>query len=153
MKRAYILLAAVALLAALPLAGCSRASKGSAGGGAAQPATTIMVAQQINPAVVPQFKVGEEVRNKDSGVVIGTIESVTASPTVQAVPTAAGNLKSAASPIYVDVRLKIAGDAAFTDKGILFGGTYVYANEIDRFLTRSVQFDGLVVIVQPGASK
>ncbi len=153
MKRAPFLFAVVALCAVVVLAGCSKGTKSSGLAGGSQHVTTIMVAQQVNPDVVGSFKVGDQLRHKDSGAVIGTIESVTTSPTVQAVPTAGGDLKASASPVIVDVRMKIAGDANVTDKGVSFSGTYLYANEIDRFLTKNVQFDGLVVSITPGGSQ
>ena len=146
-----IALVIVTLLAAstvmLGATGCSRVS-GVVSAQPTQPITVTIVAQRVNDPVPSQFHVGDPVKLKDSGALVGKIVSVSTSRTVEEVPTAIGTLRAANSPVTYDVTVQVAGNGVVDDNGTRVNGAGLWANDVPKFVTPYVMFSGLIAKVE-----
>jgi hypothetical protein len=137
MKRSLVVLA---LSLAVATAGCT--------GGTAvtqqQPVRVTLLIRQVRPPVEESFIVGQTVRIKDSGAVLGEITDVLVEPNLMAVPDSSGTLKEARSPVFKDVTITIEGSAEVSDAGFRFGGTNAYVNNDIEYLTPLIMFKGVI---------
>lgn len=135
-------LALVCLLSALLLVGCGGELPTTSK--QATPVKVTMLVMRVQPEVADSFKVGQEVRSKTTGALIGTITSVDATLAVLPLGDSEGNLHAARSPIQRDVVLTLEGEAVVSDTGFVFDGSTQYINEELVFLTPYTQFLGFI---------
>jgi hypothetical protein len=140
-----MLVVALALVLAVTVTGCSN-------GTVAEPVEPVVVELLVRGALPPvdeAFVVGQAVRVKDSGAVIGTITDVAVEPALMAVPDATGSLQAARSPVFLDIWLTIEGEASVSDAGYRFDGTNVYVNSDIEYLTPVTFFSGTIMSMKP----
>lgn len=146
MKALKILLATALLLTAPMLAGCNDTPAAEQPGG--RKVYVTMVAEKVLPGIGDGVKVGDQLRVKNTGTVVGEIVAVDVSPHMQAVPTAEGTLKADAAPTLVDVWLTIEGTAVVSESGYSFSGEYLYINSMQRYLTPTVSLEGIITSLE-----
>ena len=98
--------------------------------------------------VVDSFEVGQEVRVKDSGTLVGTITAVDVVASRTSAPTSEGELLAAESPVFSDVTLTVEGEAVVSDNGYQFAGRYLYINEEIQYLTPMITFKGIIASME-----
>ncbi len=143
MKR---VLAALLTLVALTVTGCS-------GPEAATSVTTqdvelVIFIRAAQPEIADSFEVGQQVRAKDTGVVLGEITDVIAEGSLAATPDSEGELHASRSPVLSDIRITVRGQAVVDESGYRFGGQYIYVNNDIKYLTPFVQFSGIITRMQ-----
>jgi hypothetical protein len=118
------------VVAGLQLTGCTRlglhGSKGSSGAKTNVQLTFLVPA--ADPGLVNGFRVGDQVRIKDTGSVLGKITAVDASPTLIPTPTSDGRVVASAVPDQVDIRVTVAGSPTLAQDGYRFDGDPVWVN-------------------------
>ncbi len=118
-------LVVVAIVAGLQLTGCGRL-RGKAG--ATGPKTTVdltfIVASQ-DPALVKAFRIGDPVRIKDSGSLLGKITAVESTPTLMPTATSDGRLVASAVPDQVDIRVSV-GEPVWVNSDFKLVSTLTY---------------------------
>lgn len=143
MKR---LLAALLILAALAAVGCS-------GPEAVTSAETrdvelVIFIRAAQPEIADSFELGQQVRAKDTGTVLGEITDVTVEGSLAATPDSEGELHASRSPVLSDIRITVRGQAVVDESGYRFGSQYMYVNNDIRYLTPFVQFAGIITRMQ-----
>jgi len=130
----------IVVCAVLVVAGCGpRASTGTP-----EPMELQLLVRGATPPTEQSFRVGDTVRIRESGTVLGTITGVDVEQSRIAVPDSAGVLRETRSPITVDINVTIKGQAVATEQGYLFEDEIVYVNNDTRYLTPLVQFSGII---------
>lgn len=148
---ALLLLGALVSLS-MVLAGCGGETGGGTGTGTAagaQPVTVTLMYRGALNEITDSFKVGDQLRVKDTGTVVGTIADVRVEPSKTAAPTSEGDLKEARSPIFSDVWLTVDGQAVLSEKGAQFAGQFLYVNDEIVYLTPYVSFKGFITSIEP----
>ncbi len=148
MKRFLIAVTfAAAVFALVSLAGCS--SGESTGGGTDTAATEkvelVLFVREAQPEVADSFEVGQPLRVKDTGTLLGEITDVRSEGSRTAVPDAQGELHEQPSPVEVDIWLTVEGEAVVSDAGFKFGNEFVYVNNDVKYLTPFTQFGGIIL--------
>jgi hypothetical protein len=140
---------AVVLLAGAQLVGCTRL-KAATGGSPGTPATVTMqvVVRGATPGIATQIHAGDVLRVKDTGSDVGTVQSVSTTPTLQAVPTAQGTLVASPVPNQEDIMLTIKGNAKAVNAGYTFDGESILVNQDVKFVTPLVTFTGSVLSIE-----
>lgn len=146
-------LVTVLVAVSLSLVACGGGGSSSDGGGGTAPETkqvtvTLMYRGALNE-ITESFKVGDELKVKDTGTLVGTITDVRVEPSKTAAPTSEGDLKEARSPIFSDVWLTVEGEAVISDAGAQFSGRYLYVNDEIVYLTPYVTFKGFITSIEP----
>jgi len=134
-------LLSLAILAVLT--GCSSGLPNGTSG-TVQPVEVTILMTNVNPDVAESFEPGQEVRVKESGAVIGSIESVDSTLSAVALGDSAGRMHEARSPISRDVRLTLSGEAEVSEAAFEFSGVPQYINSPTDFLTSRTQFLGII---------
>lgn len=135
------------LLAVVPLAGCRRAAIGGSSA-APEDVEVVAVVRSEVPGLLRQFHAGDTVKSKESGSLIGTIASVSSTPTLVAVPTAEGRLVEAPSPNQNDITVRIKGRAVMTPTGYTFDGFHLYVTDAVKLMSPYVLFDASVLSIR-----
>lgn len=130
----------IVVCAVLVVAGCGP----QASTGAAEPIELQLLVRGATPPTEQAFRVGDTVRIRESGTVLGTITGVDVEQSRIAVPDSDGVLRETRSPITVDINVTITGQAVATEQGYLFEDEIVYVNNDTRYLTPLVQFSGII---------
>jgi len=125
------------------LTGCSSGLPNGTSG-TVQPVEVTILMTNVNPDVAGSFEPGQQVRAKESGAVIGSIESVDTTLSAVALGDSEGRMHEARSPISRDVRLTLSGEAEVSDAGFEFSGVPQYINSPTDFLTSRTQFLGII---------
>lgn len=151
MRKTSTFVLAVVLGAALLLAGCGKSAKDAGGTAAGRDMRVVIVSIPDVPEAAYAFKTGEVVRVKDTGVTIGTIDSIEITPTMEAVAQPDGHLVVSPSPFTKEVRLVLSGRAEQRNGAYFFTGGQLWVTPEDEFITQTVQFKGAVVSIEPKA--
>jgi hypothetical protein len=148
-KKRILGLAAVTalLLCAVPVAGCHSVGVG-AGSGERRAVEVVVVFHGAPLEVVKQFRVGDTLKVKDTGSVIGQISAVTTTDTIQPTPDASGLLVAAVVPGQIDVLLTVKATPTVTPDSYRFSGERVYVNQDIKFVTPLVSFTGTVLSIR-----
>lgn len=123
-------LVAIVLVAGLQLTGCTRLGLRGAKG-ASGPKTDVQLTFLVpasDPGLVKSFRIGDPVRMKDTGNLLGKITAVEASPTLLPTPTSDGRVVASAVPDQVDIRVTVAGSPTLAQDGYRFDGEPVWVN-------------------------
>ncbi|MBN2848987.1 MAG: DUF4330 domain-containing protein [Coriobacteriia bacterium] len=139
-------LAALLVLVALTAAGCSRQEAVTSE--ETQDVELVILIRAAQPEIADSFEVGQQVRVKDTGTVLGEITEVTVEGSLAATPDAEGELHASRSPVLSDIRLTVRGEAVVSESGYRFGSQYVYVNNDIKYLTPFVQFSGILTRMQ-----
>ncbi len=135
----------VATLAAAALTGCG----GSTGGGHATPVRVVLLRQLLPKDSVGTLKTGQVVRLKNSGAVVGVIESIEVTPTPIVVTTSKGTQITGPSPLDVDVRITVKGAGTPEGTGFSFSGVAVKPGTGDMFFTPYMVLSATILSVEP----
>lgn len=130
-RRAIALtLAAVLIVAGVQLAGCTRLGlrRGAGNSGAKTNVELTFLVAAADPGLVKAFRIGDPVRIKDTGSLLGKITAVESTPTRMPTPTADGKLVAADVPNQVDIRVTVAGSPTIALDGYRFDGEPVWVN-------------------------
>lgn len=125
----------------LVVSGCGR----SGVSGTVQPVEIHLLAAGLTPPTEESFAVGDIVRMKASGTVLGTVTDVAIEQSPATVADSEGLLHESRSPLLVDVTLTIEGEAVMSEKGYLFSGEMVRVNDNVTYVTPLVLFEGRIV--------
>lgn len=137
------------LLMVVGVTGCADSDAGSGEGASTEPVVVRMFIRGALNQVVESFEAGQEVRVKDTGVLVGTITDVEVVPSKTSVPTSEGELREADSPVFSDVTLTLDAEAVVSEKGYQFNGQYLYVNDEISYLTPTVHFKGMIISMEP----
>jgi hypothetical protein len=149
-RRILTLVVAVALmLAGSQIAGCRRLRAATTPSGQSGNVVVTVVVKAATPGLETEFKSGDLVRIKASGSTIGSITSITTTPTLDTVGTSDGRLVAAEVPNQEDILLKIAGTAVQGDDAFRFSGERVWVNQDINFISPFVSFTGTVLEIKP----
>jgi hypothetical protein len=123
-----LVLVAAVLVAGSQIVGCRRLRGAGAPSGQPAKVELTFIVTEADPALVKAFRIGDPVRIKDTGSLLGKITAVEATPMLQPTPTAAGQLVAAEVPDQVDIRVTVAGSPVMTQDGYRFDGEPVWVN-------------------------
>lgn len=140
--------AAVLIALALGLSACGQASDTTEGSSGARTVEVRMIVREVWPDVAQSFEVGDEVRVKNTGALVGEVTSVETTQSLFAVETAEGELNATENPVMQDVFLVIEGEAEVSESGYAFNGTNVYINDQIVYLTPTISFFGIVTSME-----
>ncbi len=145
--RSRITVAALLMAVLMVVPGCS--SNGSAANTSSSTQVSVkMLMSRVQPEVAGSFKVGQQVRAKDTGALVGSIVSVEPTLAVVSLGDSEGQLHDARSPILRDVVLTVEGEAVESESGYEFDGAYRYINQEMVFLTPYTQFLGIIISME-----
>lgn len=151
MRRSTSIVLAAVLGAALILAGCGKSASTSGSPAATREMRVVIVSIPDVPEAVYAFKTGETVRVRSTGVVVGTIDSIEITPTVEAAPLPNGHLVVSPSPMNKEARLVITGRAEVRQGAYIFPGGQLWVTPEEDFITQTVQFKAAIVSIEPKA--
>ncbi len=100
------------------------------------------------PEVVPLFRKGDKLKIRDSGSVIGVIDRIETTATLEPTPNAKGELVAAVVPGQIDVLLTVKGTPVAAPDAYRFSGERIYVNQDIKLITPLVSFQGTVVSIR-----
>jgi hypothetical protein len=143
-RRAALVLA-FAILAAVAASGCMPVTSAEM-----KPVTVVVTGRGMPPEFEKAFVVGDAMRVADSGVEIGAISSVEATPTPVRFLTAGGATVERPSPLTRDYRITLVGSAKASGETWLFPRGQLALGKELLLTTKLITFTGTVLSVQPG---
>ncbi len=149
MKRGILAgLAVGLLLAGALLQGCARLGATSARSSRQRDIRLQLKIAEADPLLANGLRTGDAVRFKETGGTLGTISSVTTTPSVKSVPTADGRLVEAEVPNQLDIVIMVAGSAVSRDDGYRFDGQAVRVNDELKLVTPLTYCKAVVISIE-----
>lgn len=143
--RRHALALVCAVLAAVAASGCVATTPADL-----RPATVVVIGRSMPPEFGAAFQRGAVMRVADSGVEIGVIASVEATPSPVRIAAPGGGTVERPSPLYRDFRVTLTGSAkADSGGGYLFPGGRISVGQEALMTTKRITFTGSVLSIQP----
>lgn len=148
-KLRIAILAGALVVAAVGLGGCGVRGDASSPQASASEVRVTLLVREIEEDYVPQFRVGDSVRDRETRALLGTIESVETTVARRPVETADGEIVLAEIPEALDMRVVVRGEASIPDSGVRFGNLVVYMNDDLNLVLPRLLFRAKVVTIEP----
>jgi hypothetical protein len=140
--RSRVLLTIVIVAAVLASAGCAKSAAPSTAANA-QDVTVVILATSVTPGIAASIAPGDQVWLKSNRALVGTVQSVDASD--------AGELHLRSYALAQEVRVTVAGKAVVSDAGFSFGGTNLYVNSPEDYVTKKTVLKAAIISMEQTA--
>jgi len=145
------LVATFLLMVVLLMSGGCASNGPMSGSGSAESAqvTVKILSTGVRPEVVDSFEIGQPVRVKETGSLVGTITSIESTLGAVSLGDSEGDLHVAQSPITRDIVLTVEGEATVSEEGYEFEDTFLHVNDNIVFLTPYTLFTAKPIRMEP----